>query len=75
MVKGALGLGLEVLPSIIADERVVAEGVYPSRETLVALSGIVVRKQMQAAAKKACCTPKESKTSSDSAERPKTGCC
>jgi hypothetical protein len=74
-VKEALGRGTEVLPIIMADERVVAEGVYPSRDTLAALAGIVVRKLVAAPAEKACCTPKESKQPSDSAERPKSGCC
>jgi hypothetical protein len=43
-VKAALARGVEVLPLVMVDGRVVSEGAYPSRETLAALAGIVVRK-------------------------------
>ncbi len=49
--------GVECLPLVLVDGRIVAEGAYPARETLAALAGIVVQKQ-PAAAPKACCPPK-----------------
>ncbi len=45
--------GVECLPLVLVDGRVVAEGTYPARETLAALAGIVVQKP--AAAAKVCC--------------------
>lgn len=43
-VKSALERGMEVLPLILVDDRIAVEGSYPSRETLAALSGVVLRK-------------------------------
>ncbi len=43
-VKAALERGLQVLPLILVDDRVAVEGLYPSRETLAALAGVVVHK-------------------------------
>jgi hypothetical protein len=43
-VKEALGRGMDVLPLVLVDDRVVVEGAYPSRETLAALAGVVVRR-------------------------------
>jgi hypothetical protein len=68
-VKDALGRGIDVLPLVMVDDRVVAEGAYPSRETLAALAGIVVKKlNVVPAASASCCSP-----SSD--VQSKTGCC
>ncbi len=43
-VKEALGRGTEVLPLVLVGDRVAVEGAYPSRETLAALAGVVVKK-------------------------------
>ncbi len=43
-VKDALARGNEVLPLVLVDDRIAVEGAYPSRETLAALAGVVVRK-------------------------------
>jgi hypothetical protein len=43
LVRGALERGNQVLPLVVADGRIVAEGHYPSRETLAALCGLVLR--------------------------------
>jgi hypothetical protein len=63
-VKAALLRGTEVLPLVMVDDRVVSEGAYPSRETLAALAGLVVRKLPLGAAQS--CRP-----SPDG----KSGCC
>ncbi len=66
-VKEALGRGNEVLPLVMVGERIAVEGSYPSRETLAALAGIVVKKVENApAASTGCCGP---------SAKPKTGCC
>lgn len=45
VVKDALSVrGNGCLPLVVVDGRIAAEGTYPSRETLAALSGVVVRK-------------------------------
>lgn len=74
-VKEALGRGTDVLPIVMVDDRVVAEGTYPSRETLAALAGVVLRKLPQTPTVSACCAPAGDKTSSESSGRPKRGCC
>ena len=56
-VKEALFRGTEVLPILMVDDRIVAEGVYPSRETLAALSGLVLRKATPPTAAGPTCTP------------------
>lgn len=44
-VKAALeSRGNAALPLVLVDGRVAVEGAYPSRETLAALAGVVVRK-------------------------------
>lgn len=65
-VKDALARGVEVLPIVMLDDRIVVEGSYPSRETLAALAGVVVRKLEQAPAAAGCCGP---------STKAKTGCC
>jgi len=68
-VKEALARGTEVLPLLLVGDRVAVEGSYPSRETLAALAGIVVKKPDTApAAKTGCCGP-----STDA--KSKTSCC
>jgi hypothetical protein len=68
-VKDALGRGVEVLPLVLVDDRVVAEGAYPSRETLAALAGVVLKKlNVAPAASASCCSP-------GSNVKSKTGCC
>jgi Arsenical resistance operon protein ArsD len=66
-VKAALERGTGVLPLVMVDDRVAVEGAYPSRETLAALAGVVVRRLQVASAAPAgesCCGPKSN-----------TGCC
>lgn len=69
-VKDALAArGTEVLPIVMVDDRVAVEGAYPSRETLAALAGVVVRKLAVAANDAACCPPKSDDPGA------KSGCC
>jgi hypothetical protein len=58
-VKAALERGTDVLPLILVGDRVAAEGAYPSRETLAALAGVVVKPAAPEAAKSStgCCGP------------------
>lgn len=54
--------GQDVLPLVIVDGRIVAEGTYLGRETLAALAGIRLTKKlvvMQAEAESACCSDEE----------------
>ena len=68
-VKAALERGTDVLPLVMVDDRIAVEGDYPSRETLAALAGVVVKKlEMAAAAGASCCSP-------SSGVKSKTGCC
>jgi len=69
-VREALARGPEVLPLIMVDDRIAVEGAYPSRETLAALAGIVVKAAAPPThsperAKSGCCGPATSKS----------GCC
>lgn len=67
-VREALARGLQVLPLVLVGDRVAAEGTYPSRETLAALAGVVVKKlEVAPAATSGCCGP--------SAAKSKTPCC
>lgn len=67
-VKEALARGLQVLPLVLVGDRVAVEGTYPSRETLAALAGVVVKKlEVAPAATSGCCGP--------SAAKSKTPCC
>jgi hypothetical protein len=73
-VKQALERGTDVLPLILVGDRVAVEGSYPSRETLAALAGVVVKRAESTAPKSAsgCCGP----TSKDDAgSDKKSGCC
>ncbi len=65
-VKGALARGTEVLPLVLVGDRIAVEGSYPSRETLAALAGVVVKKAEAPAAKTGCCGP---------STKSKTSCC
>ncbi|MCC6996675.1 MAG: arsenite efflux transporter metallochaperone ArsD [Deltaproteobacteria bacterium] len=56
-VKAALERGVEVLPLVLVDDRIASEGTYPSRETLAALAGVVVRKLATVPAAKGCVKP------------------
>lgn len=68
-VEEALGRGTDVLPLVLVGDRVAVEGAYPSRETLAALAGVIVKKLETApAASSGCCAP-----SADA--KSKTGCC
>ncbi|GMV15209.1 MAG: hypothetical protein AMXMBFR56_34330 [Polyangiaceae bacterium] len=70
-VKAALERGTEVLPLVLVGDRIAVEGAYPSRETLAALAGVVVRKLEAApAAQTGCCGP-----STGTQAKPKSGCC
>jgi hypothetical protein len=56
VVKEALATrGNGCLPMVLVDDRLAVEGSYPSRETLAAMSGVVVRKLDVAASN--CCGP------------------
>jgi hypothetical protein len=68
-VKEALARGNEVLPLVLVGDRIAVEGTYPSRETLAALAGVVVKKpDVAPASSAACCdTPAGAKS--------KTSCC
>lgn len=68
-VKKALERGTEVLPLILVGEGVAVEGAYPSRETLAALAGVIVKPKAPETAKTStgCCGP-DTKAS-------KSGCC
>jgi hypothetical protein len=68
-VKQALERGTEVLPLVLVDDRIAAEGAYPSRETLAALAGVVL-KRVAPAPTSSCCGPSTGATA-----KPKTGCC
>jgi hypothetical protein len=68
-VKAALERGTDVLPLVLVDDRIATEGAYPSRETLAALAGVVVRKLDVAPAASGCCG------ASASASPKKTSCC
>ncbi len=57
-VKEALARGTEVLPLVMVGDRIAVEGAYPSRETLAALAGVVVKPVEVPAAKASCCSPK-----------------
>ncbi|MGO8996035.1 MAG: arsenite efflux transporter metallochaperone ArsD [Polyangiaceae bacterium] len=72
IVKDALtSRGNECLPLVVVDDRIAVEGSYPSRETLAALAGVVVRKMQVAPAQaSACCGPSKAGPSKSGA-----GCC
>ena len=73
VVKDALARGLEVLPLVLVGDRIAVEGSYPSRETLAALAGVVVKKlDVAPAASTGCCGPKKATAESSSN---KSGCC
>ena len=57
-VREALARGTEVLPLVMVGDRIAVEGAYPSRETLAALAGVVVKKLAVAPASGGCCGPK-----------------
>jgi arsenical resistance operon trans-acting repressor ArsD len=68
-VKEALARGTEVLPLVLVGDRIAVEGAYPSRETLAALAGVVVKRLESApATSTGCCGP-------SSGAKAKTGCC
>lgn len=68
-VKTALERGTQVLPIIMVDNRVAVEGAYPSRETLAALAGVLVKKlEVAAAATTSCCSP-------SAGAKSKSSCC
>lgn len=60
--------GNDALPLVMVDDRVAAEGTYPSREVLAALAGVVVRKSAGSAS--SCCAP-----SATVAGSKKSSCC
>lgn len=70
-VKEALARGTDVLPIVMVGDRVALEGSYPSRETLAALAGVVVRNLEAAPSSGGCCGPKT--TVSD--DKSGSGCC
>jgi Arsenical resistance operon protein ArsD len=57
-VSEALARGTDVLPLVLVGDRIAVEGAYPSRETLAALAGVVVKKlDVAPAASTGCCGP------------------
>jgi len=69
VVKEALARGTEVLPLILVGDRIAVEGTYPSRETLAALAGVVIKKaETRSDGSAGCCGSGASTTS-------KTSCC
>ena len=73
VVKDALARGLDVLPLVLVGDRIAVEGSYPSRETLAALAGVVVKKlDVAPADSTGCCGPKKATAESSSN---KSGCC
>ncbi len=68
VVKQALERGTDVLPLVLVGDRIAVEGAYPSRDTLAALAGVVVKK-LAPAPTSSCCGP------STSSAKTKTGCC
>jgi hypothetical protein len=68
-VTEALARGTEVLPLVLVGDRIAVEGAYPSRETLAALAGVVVKRlDVAPAAATGCCGP-------TIGARSTTGCC
>jgi hypothetical protein len=57
VVKEALARGTEVLPLVLVGDRIAVEGSYPSRETLAALAGVVVKKLEVVPASSTGCGP------------------
>lgn len=69
VVKEALGRGMDVLPLVLVNDRIAVEGAYPSRETLAALAGVVVKKLgIAPTASTGCCAPSPG-------NKAKTSCC
>jgi Arsenical resistance operon protein ArsD len=68
-VRAALERGTDVLPLVMVDDRIAVEGAYPSRETLAALAGVVVKRlEMAPSAGPTCSGPTADAKS-------KTSCC
>jgi hypothetical protein len=67
-VREALARGTEVLPLVLVGDRVAVEGAYPSRETLAALAGVLVKQLDMAPDSPSCCGPAP-------ASKSKTSCC
>jgi len=81
-VREALSRGTEVLPLILVGDRIAVEGAYPSRETLAALAGVIVRRSEAAATATSCCAPGAAAAPTtkccpptDDSAKNKTGCC
>ena len=70
VVKEALARGTDVLPLILVGDRIAVEGGYPSRDTLAALAGVVVRKLAMAPAASCCGGGTDADATSG-----KTSCC
>lgn len=67
VVKAAIARGTEVLPLVLVGDRIAVEGSYPSRETLAALAGVVVKKAATTKSAEGGCCGERSKS--------KTSCC
>lgn len=68
VVKQALQRGVQVLPLVLVGERIAVEGSYPSRETMAALAGLVLKREDGAVSASGCCAPA-------SGPKPKNSCC
>jgi hypothetical protein len=58
LVREALARGTEVLPLVLVDDRIAVEGAYPTRDTLAALAGVVIKKLNLVAPTATSCDPK-----------------
>ena len=71
--------GQDVLPLVLIDGRIVAEGTYPGRETLAALAGIRLTKKLAivSEAKESCCSDSEAEAGccGDDEADDEAGCC
>lgn len=54
--------GNDALPLVMVDDRIAVEGAYPSRDTLAALAGVVIRSNDVPASAGSCCAPTATKS-------------
>lgn len=58
LIREALQRGNQVLPLVVVDGRIAAEGGYPSREALAALCGVTLRPETAGLRSAGACRPK-----------------
>ena len=65
-VAAALQRGTDVLPLVLVGDRIAVEGAYPSRETLAALAGVVVKRtESLSVVSGGCCGPSSAATTGE----------